>query len=501
MSHVKQELKNFGETTSFRGIARIIKSNDKFLKFMWIVAVLACTAVLVFLFVTLFTKFFNWPVTTKFGEDNKGKIVFPDVTVCSLNRFLNSINNKDIEEYFNTVSQLENAKNNSTSWIFGLLNSISGFMVNKITDPDPAYYDMLFTECLKLITECQVFYENWQSADECNYNISANAEYGLCLTIRTSQLDNAKNRLIRGMSLILNIGPPNLNTIPFDVSLTSSQAQGAVISIHPSGTSADIKRGLTVGPGTETVVKIVQTNTERLDKPHSAQGCTEQKMLTESPKEAYTLDFCNDHCLQKTIFQECGCIAHWFDIPETLSEVPFCANISQASDDSNEYILNMICSAQFDISTCEECKLPCKEISYQYSVASAPWPPPNYQLSFYRQYIKECDYPDIKERFLSYEHFEQNLTNSKNMTLKDLKEVGESFMVVKLVIESEKPFLLQDKPFYSWDVMVSLVGGILSLWLGVTAMTLFELFELLYRILQGCNKKSSANNSSAKNGS
>ena len=71
----------------------------------------------------------------------------------------------------------------------------------------------------------------------------------------------------------------------------------------------------------------------------------------------------------------------------------------------------------------------------------------------------------------------------------DLKKIQESFLLVKLIMPDDFPYSMVNNPLYSWDVMVGLVGGMLSLWLGITIMTFVEVFEFFYVFIKNCLMK------------
>ena len=54
---------------------------------------------------------------------------------------------------------------------------------------------------------------------------------------------------------------------------------------------------------------------------------------------------------------------------------------------------------------------------------------------------------------------------------------------LNVVFQHIYPQIMRDKPHMTHEILMSNVGGLLSLWLGVTAMTLLEFVELLYRIV------------------
>ena len=359
---------------------------------------------------------------------------------------------------------------------------------------------MLEKDCPNFIAECRIYDKDWQLAQTCAENFTEvwNADYYSCFTIRTSQFNESTT--IRGMSLVLNNGPPSQEQIPFDVSLATSQGTEAKLTIHSPGTPPDLKKGISLAPGTETDVSIIHTNLERLDKPYNPRGCTKQKEFMTYSSESYTQSHCIEYCIQNKIFKECGCVAHWFAIPESLENVYVCGNLSQAliDHDYQRQMRGINCSRNISKETNEcmvDCLIPCSEKKYSFVLSSTLWPQNTMQVGLYQRYFQNCihDHPKVRERFAAYEYLvnlsknkSTEILSNKSYSFNDLKEVGESLLVVKLVIENDFPFMQVDKPLYTWDVVVGVVGGLLSLWLGISAVAVAEVFELIYFLLKGC---------------
>ena len=70
---------------------------------------------------------------------------------------------------------------------------------------------------------------------------------------------------------------------------------------------------------------------------------------------------------------------------------------------------------------------------------------------------------------------------TQNLSLGDM--IARNFLQLNVVFQHIYPHILTDKPDMTHEILLSNVGGLLSLWLGVTAMTMFEFVELLYRII------------------
>lgn len=111
----KQHIKQFGTTTSIKGISKIIKSECLVLKVIWFVAVITGATIAIYFLSTLIVNYFSYALYTKMSICNDCHAPFPDITVCNLNplaltaRAGNEILQfdqylKNVEKIFNTVS-------------------------------------------------------------------------------------------------------------------------------------------------------------------------------------------------------------------------------------------------------------------------------------------------------------------------------------------------------------------------------------------------------------
>ena len=166
-------------------------------------------------------------------------------------------------------------------------------------------------------------------------------------------------------------------------------------------------------------------------------------------------------------------------------------------------------------SRCEnKCFFPCNENIYDTIVSSTTWPHLSYHLSFYKSHIQNCacygancsETNGFGNKFEEYEtlwntyypnnaHVDADQATKVNVTrsLKQLSLIEDNFLQINFVIDKNKPFSLVDKKFYTYDVMISSVGGCLSLWLGITVMTAVEFVEFVYFLCCVCKKKCGRN--------
>ena len=79
------DLRAFAETTSVSGIPRVMKAKTRVTFVVWLVAVLTCSAVLIWQLSVVLTRYFQYPVTTLTVQAPAWqRPSFPDVTVCNI---------------------------------------------------------------------------------------------------------------------------------------------------------------------------------------------------------------------------------------------------------------------------------------------------------------------------------------------------------------------------------------------------------------------------------
>src|SRR6218665_1333882 len=130
---VRQELRRFGESTSIKGVSRIIKSQSRVVRIFWLAALLICFSVLLFQVINLAINYSNNGVTNTFLLVSSPPN-FPDVTICN---FVPVANEKQFYQLYDVfLKQVEfirkkapdELKDNNEMWNF--LKLIDTFNAN-----------------------------------------------------------------------------------------------------------------------------------------------------------------------------------------------------------------------------------------------------------------------------------------------------------------------------------------------------------------------------------
>ena len=106
------------------------------------------------------------------------------------------------------------------------------------------------------------------------------------------------------------------------------------------------------------------------------------------------------------------------------------------------------------------------------------------QLAFYDKFLADSDNRLFGNKFDVYRDIHQsNLSAADKMTrLNSFDLIERNFLRVNVIFGQRGLERLNNTPSITWIGLASNIGGGLSLWIGVSVMTVIELIELLYRI-------------------
>ncbi|ESN91482.1 hypothetical protein HELRODRAFT_165521 [Helobdella robusta] len=498
---LKLEIMKYGENTSIRGLSKFFKSKDVLLKILWLLLLLGSTVYMTCKLCSMLSDYYMYPVTTEYGEKIGQNIIFPDITICNLDPFdvdepknaplnkylykLNVIKKEMIQQIKNGSLTLDTNKT-SVKEVYDVFNEIasqSGFIINLRKDW------LKSDDCPKFIVDCSFFGKNWFKIEETcsinNFTKHWNANYFSCYTLKTSTLKVSNVTVIRGLSILLNVGPPNFFHVHYKSSLTNSQSRGVQVSVHRPGSPPDLKRGFSVAPGTETIAHIVQTERTRLKTPYNKLSCTEGKTFYDFPTVKYTQELCTEYCQQEAIKKHCSCMTHLLNVPDNYTEkISLCGNTIVSDEELDRCVTN--------------CLMPCNETVYESTFTSASWPQILVQLDLFEKFFVERNCVDsntpVKQRYIDYwSHYIRN-DDSLDSVPTNFTKMKESLLEIKFVMKQNFPYFQSDSPAYTDDMMIGSVGGMLSLWLGITVASGVEVIELIYLLFRRCWESRKSNN-------
>ena len=219
-------------------------------------------------------------------------------------------------------------------------------------------------------------------------------------------------------------------------------------------------------PGLKTNVIVERVFEKQLPKPYSSCLVDNEApkqfysklydLILNSPYE-YNQQFCFDLCQQETIYQECGCIGS--DKYSFYPNYAVCAsNISCMTQLNKKFASN-----DFLIANCLSlCPLQCNRTLYRTSISST--------LLLGDSYVGVIkNRPPIAEDFV---------TQSVNVSQAQISVVRVYIFYEYLAYTESAERAVST----SILTLASIIGGLLSLFLGVSVLSLFELIEVFLEI-------------------
>ena len=288
---MRKELLKFCEMTSIRGIHRALMAESRSLRTCWFIGLIICSSLLVYQVSTVFIKYFQFRSVMNLQQISASPN-FPDITICNMNPFkeLEKINNhttyRDYQKKLDRIranlsEQVErNYPENWQTYIaiissyFGFAAMPFGYIATTRIIPDNVTHDY---ENESLMVDCV-----WHTWSNTEFNCSNtkikviwHPPYYRCLTLNPEQTGyeidflkivlysyNSDNDLLTGNAL--NFAENSLST-------------GVRLRVNSPGFYPLMSEGITVSPGTETKITLIQTNRSFLGYPYT--GCTKQRLL------------------------------------------------------------------------------------------------------------------------------------------------------------------------------------------------------------------------------
>ena len=301
------------------------------------------------------------------------------------------------------------------------------------------------------------------------------------------------------------------------------QALGARIVVHPHGTVPfPLKAGISVPTGSHTSIGFGVTNTIRIGKPYGA--CHESKTKGSLYHGySYSLQYCQALCTQKVIIKQCKCT----DIARPMvpgmqadgQDYPICSDVfwhlkKHCGNDSISMCdkLPLVYKAVTEEAACmetaatmmedpkhyeEECQCypSCDDIDFTYQISSLKWPRSDV-FSYLQSYLGICFKNLNESREKIFRHHKKDLI--KRLYFADKQEVTNRSMaeriiphtmVVNVYISNINIMQVMESPGYGEEQMIADIGGMLGLFIGLSAIGLVEIIQLLIRICHRCCQK------------
>ena len=445
MTKIKEVLLDFCKKTSIQGIPNIYQAKSLSLKTIWILFFILATSGSSYLVIKSISNYLDFEVVTKIRVIRQQPAEFPTITICNLNR-LSTINDKEIYDQYHEIFQ--NFSYIDKQFYFPIIT----YNLSQKTN------NSLGFKLKELITEC--FFGQF----ECNYDDDFVQvyyySYGKCFRFNSGS--NSSGHKIEpktindqgfmyGLKLNVFTGFPEFSFL--------KESSGLFLVIHNSTVNPSINEGFKVSTGLETNIAVNRVFTYKKEKPYSecvldADTKYPDFMIPyfkDSNQIKYFQEECIYLCYQSIVISQIGCFDPDFD---KLNSTQPCSSV----DDVYKY-KNLDNIATDLYQECKsKCPVQCDSLEYNY-------------------FISQTNLPNSLDKDTS-EFNSSKIDSYKNSHL-SLNIYYNSFYYT--VIEEVVKIDIID--------LVSGIGGTIGLFIGCSVLSIAEIFELIFLLIDALLKR------------
>jgi len=423
------------------------KNSNKCLQLTWSLVFILFSGLTALFVVLGIVDYLEFEVVTKIRIHTGKQIIFPLITLCNANPFTSKKSNYLIENMHdeNNLSLIFDKNRKWHAYTLHAMNKAFG-----LSDEQKQEFGFSLNQSLK---ECSFHTEPCLASD---FTWRFSYRYGNCFQFDPHRIVKNVYLSENMYGIFLTLGNlENQNEFP------SNPAEGLKIFFH-NGTEFSLNDiEIYIEAGKQVKINLHKTMTYRQPSPYSdCQDLSSFKSeiydyIKSSNNGEYSQKKCFFLCLQKLIIDSCQCFSTYFPMFDSghNKQIRPCADPNQ-----NLCLNDMIARYSNNIEeTCaSECPLECDYITYETSMSQLDYPN--------RQH-----FDDLKTRYIEYE----------NMSLEKYKK---THLRLNIHFRSNEYTEIREFPKMSALELVSNLGGVLGIFLGLSIFSFVEVFEILLRI-------------------
>jgi len=441
---INNTIKSIIKDSTIHGIPRLFKVNSLISKISWIILLACSISYCIYLIITASLSYLQYDTVTNFKIIPEMPATFPAITICNLNQY--QTNNS-----FDFVQKYSNYPIINTFKRFFLMNELLTFNDSFKKSFTYSLNESLIS-CLLNLNPCSSSDFVWTFDPiygNCySFNIGLNSS-GHSVDIQSI----SKSGSVNGLKLELFIGNPT--NIPELI-----EKYGYHVIIHNQTHKISLNEGYDVSTGVETNFVIEKSYQTLKPKPYSDCIYLDSfdsylyKVIIRSNK-TYRQNDCIDLCYQQYLINMCSC---YLSTLSKLNGTTQCLSQSQTECSLSAFV-NFSSSGYISNICFQYCPLECDSITYQISTAFSNYPSYNYAKNLL------MTNPMITSKF-------QNET----LTYDLIKQ-----SVLSLNIYYDKLSYIQISKDTKTEIvdLVSGIGGLLGLFLGMSFLSFAELLEMI----------------------
>uniref|UniRef100_A0A915PR56 Uncharacterized protein n=1 Tax=Setaria digitata TaxID=48799 RepID=A0A915PR56_9BILA len=440
----KRVLGDFAEITSAHGCILATKSQNAFMRALWIIAIITAWLVCTYQIWISVDKYYQYQTIVTIQIKHLTNVTFPAITICNLNPI-------------------------RSSW---LKNNFSKTILDEIVNTDDINLSVAGHDINDMLIDCT--FQSTKCTSK-NFTRWEHGTYGNCYTFLVTRQEYVGFLgPLYGLSLTLHVEDK-------EYLIRHSQGSGFKVEVHPAEyIPFPEDKGFTISPGILTSVGIKKKRISRMPLPYDGTDCGDLgdiirsdsllyygalKIAGYNGQVNYTTQACMKSCYQKRLIQDCNCVDPSFVTRDDIytfyttndNKPSACDMTLQISFECVRKSLENSTSSGF----CEKlCPQSCYEQDYIPRVTTSLWP----RTSYYKR-VKDL----WKRRFPSLE------------TIREAHEARTNLAKLEVYYEQLNYESVVESPSQDvWDLLSS-IGGTLGLYVGMSFLTLGEFAELFFR--------------------
>ena len=379
--------KQFGLTTSIKGIPRAVKSKSLSMRILWTVCVIGFLGLASIQSYALTMSYLNFDVTTTLANYRTNQFkgfndIMPDISLCNTNPFGSNTRLvkgiPSLQEFYKRVLNVTSCDNCSSSETAGLAQFrqtlLSAWAYAYYIGPDNV--KRIGHSLESILADCQLIFMEGRVLKQIpcfpltKVVYHQDLHFYNCYTLRLLP-PFPKSHLYLGISLVLHLDNFFQDYLMyFDKKNVRNRMNGIELSLHTANTPRSVGfYSLFLPPGFLSDMKV--QNEKRSRKQHPYGSCMNYAKNRLSVNEAYSVDHCYSSCLQIRVTEACGCMDFnpYMDANTTYMNYTKCFDLNRARGDVLWTWKCVSHERQAAMRPCSsQCTLACTEINYQTKV-------------------------------------------------------------------------------------------------------------------------------------
>jgi hypothetical protein len=469
MAEIKKEilklLKSKIQSSSFILLPNFYKSDYFHIKFVWLFLTLVAISWCSWLMSKTIIDYLNYDVITKTEVKYQTLMIFPTITFCHANPYTTDYSRQHLDSLIDW-SDPDIPKDFMINYL------INYNITNNLTDK------YLFGKKIdELIITCSF------GLEECNltedFEHYYDFELGNCYRFNSGINMNGKkvelkyvNGLFGNLDVQVWIGAAENNYNYF------SYTNGLIVFIGNKSDNSLLSNGINVSPGYETKISLERLTiikksqpysycVENLNKIDSYDSLTYKKSIQQRPNKTYNFMDCYLLCMQKKFGDKCGCQMKYIDL-YYYKEMRLCYLNETLRKKDNECFYKNLKSFLKDSKTylkvCD-CPLECEYNFYKYFNSFAEFPTRNYLPYLINTSLVQSMFKNNNDqRFI-------------NDSLETFDLIRKSVARIQINYQDMMQTFITEYPKTSPTDLVSSLGGILGLFMGLSFLSFIEIFD------------------------